>query len=141
MITVATGEEGEETLFSARAKLFHFVPASKAWRERGYGVLKLNVFRPPPEVSDDNPEDDPWAHERQPMNTWARLLMRSDGVWKVILNTKISKDTKIGDWQGNAPSDKYIRFKTVEDGKWVAMQLKVCCVTPVILYHAPIISR
>ena len=38
--TVLTGEEGDETVFSTRAKLF--VIESEAYRETGVGTLRLN---------------------------------------------------------------------------------------------------
>lgn len=38
-VAIMTGEEGEEVLFDARAKLFRFV--SKEWKERGLGQIKL----------------------------------------------------------------------------------------------------
>ena len=36
-----TGEEGEKTTSSARAKLYHMV--ENQWKERGRGVVKINV--------------------------------------------------------------------------------------------------
>lgn len=42
---VDTGEEGEDTLFTTRAKLFQYHPEKKAWAERGIGPFKLNVKR------------------------------------------------------------------------------------------------
>lgn len=39
---VTTGEEDEDTVFQARSKLF---VNEKGWKERGVGLLKLNVQR------------------------------------------------------------------------------------------------
>lgn len=39
---VTTGEEDEDTVFQARSKLF---VNEKGWKERGVGLLKLNVRR------------------------------------------------------------------------------------------------
>lgn len=40
-----TGEEGEETLHSTRAKLYVIDVDKKSWKERGVGLLKVNVKR------------------------------------------------------------------------------------------------
>lgn len=61
---VATGEENETTKFSARAKLFEFEGGE--WRERGLGNIKVN------------------ATEES-----ARVIMRADGVLRLLLNTRI----------------------------------------------------
>ncbi|KAK9703770.1 hypothetical protein K7432_010547 [Basidiobolus ranarum] len=42
-VEVTTGEEGEDTLFQVRAKLFVMDAETKGWKERGIGSLKLNV--------------------------------------------------------------------------------------------------
>lgn len=39
---MTTGEEDEDTVFQARSKLF---VNEKGWKERGVGLLKLNVQR------------------------------------------------------------------------------------------------
>lgn len=40
-VEVKTGEEDEDILYSHRAKLFKFDKASKEWKERGLGDIKL----------------------------------------------------------------------------------------------------
>ncbi|OXG75136.1 ran-binding protein 3 [Cryptococcus neoformans Gb118] len=65
---VTTGEEDEDTVFQARSKLF---VNEKGWKERGVGLLKLNVRR-----SD---------------GSGARLVMRADGVLRLLLNSKLYK--------------------------------------------------
>lgn len=59
-LAVETGEEHEETVFTARAKLFSY--ENKEWHERGHGNIKLNVtrdddFDDEDEDDDDEPED------------------------------------------------------------------------------------
>ena len=39
---VHTGEEGEETVYQCRAKLY-VMQSDGGWKERGVGALKLNV--------------------------------------------------------------------------------------------------
>lgn len=42
---VVTGEEDEETISTAKGKLYEFSPASKDWCEKGVGLMKLNKSR------------------------------------------------------------------------------------------------
>ena len=42
LISVHTGEEGEETIYHCRAKLY-VMQSDGGWKERGVGALKLNV--------------------------------------------------------------------------------------------------
>ncbi|RHZ73289.1 hypothetical protein Glove_232g114 [Diversispora epigaea] len=64
---VITGEENEITQHSVRAKLYYMI--EQTWKERGFGILKLNYSR--------NEEKSP------------RLVMRADSVLKVILNVAL----------------------------------------------------
>lgn len=107
-IKVTTGEEGQETLFCARAKLYRFV--DNEWKERGIGNVKLLK----------NEEGK------------VRLLMRREQVLKVCANhylvpdmelTAKSNNEKAWFWvahdfaDGELKLEKFcIRFKTVEEG-------------------------
>ncbi|KZV96401.1 hypothetical protein EXIGLDRAFT_833644 [Exidia glandulosa HHB12029] len=62
---VMTGEEEETTVHQTRAKLF-VMEQSNSWKERGTGMLKLNV--------------------RKSDRSAARIVMRAEGVYRVILN-------------------------------------------------------
>eukprot|EP00250_Pteridium_aquilinum_P035802 c9949_g1_i1 orf=158-1741(+) len=68
-----TGEEQEKMAFGADATLFEFVDAS--WKERGKGELRVNV-----------PID---------KSGKARLLMRSKGNFRLILNASLFPDIKM----------------------------------------------
>ncbi|SCU83369.1 LADA_0C11012g1_1 [Lachancea dasiensis] len=70
-ISMTNGEEGEELLFSKRAKLMVINPETKAYDSRGVGELKL--LR--------NKDD----------KTKTRILCRSDGMGHVLLNTSVVK--------------------------------------------------
>ncbi len=145
-----TGEEGEETRFSARATLYHLDTTTKKWKERGYGALKLNVSYATNSQSVDNDnagdaiDDDAEAGEQQPqrpqeeMTTFdraargsrhqkcsARLLMRSDAVYRLILNTPVVKQGTYGEVNGDVPKDRYFRFPAMQDGKMVPAMLRV----------------
>jgi len=111
-IIVETGEEGEETIFSCKAKLLY--NDGKEWKERGIGTFKLNVS----EESYDNHEDD--SHKRT-----ARLIMRTEGVFRVILNTPVFKGMKVGNLAGKKPEGKMVYFTVIENGKPAPLVLKV----------------
>lgn len=68
-----TGEEQEKMVFGGDATLFEFVDAS--WKERGKGELRVNV-----------PLDKTGK---------ARLLMRSKGNYRLILNASLFPDMKM----------------------------------------------
>ncbi len=72
-------------MYQTRAKLF-MMEGEGAWKERGVGLLKLNRRR------DDG--------------SGARLVMRADGVLRVILNTAL-----------------YVGMSCLEDGKHVRMTI------------------
>ncbi|KAI9795093.1 MAG: hypothetical protein M1816_000115 [Peltula sp. TS41687] len=129
---IETGEEGEETRFSARAKLYFFDSAGKAWKERGYGMLKLNVSAGGSKGKDDlhgednqvEKVDEASQDEGASQKPQARLLMRSEGVFRVVLNVPIFQGMKAGDQNGNVPSDRCLKFTAFEDEKHVMMQLR-----------------
>ncbi|KAI7490099.1 hypothetical protein KC351_g824 [Hortaea werneckii] len=109
---VETGEEEEQTVYSSRAKLYEFVThedGSKGWRERGLGVLRLNVHKP---------ED---------KGTLARFLMRADGSHRVVLNTPVKKEISFGAATGGPPQAGLLCFLGTIDGKSVPgmLQLKM----------------
>lgn len=108
-IVPMTGEEGEDIIFDARAKLFRFVAGE--WKERGLGQLKLLK----------NEQDK------------VRLLMRRDTVHTVCANHIITPEMELSlmkgadkayFWVANDFADEAVkleklcvRFKTVEIGK------------------------
>jgi len=73
-IPVNTGEEGENTVFQVRTKLYVLTQDTTSssnqyiYKERGIGVLKLNVSK----------------------EGRARLVMRTDGAFRLILNVALS---------------------------------------------------
>ncbi|XP_043926927.1 E3 SUMO-protein ligase RanBP2-like [Protopterus annectens] len=64
-VTIVTGEEDEELLYSQRIKLFRFDPDTSQWKERGVGNLKIL---------------------KNSCNGKLRILMRRDQVFKVCAN-------------------------------------------------------
>lgn len=98
-VEVDDGEAGEATVVSVRAKMFS-LDKEAGWKERGAGMLKINVPRGCVELdetgvpvpgsfdasgleADDEAGDDSQGHRM------ARLIMRQDQTHRVILNTAI----------------------------------------------------
>ncbi|KAL2815719.1 hypothetical protein BJX63DRAFT_420286 [Aspergillus granulosus] len=103
---IETGEEEEKTYFSCKAKLFHF--SDKEWKERGLGTFKVNV-----KVT-DGVED----------KKSARMIMRADGVLRVMLNSPLFKGMKIGDATGKEPRSKQINLASLENSRTVPLLLR-----------------
>lgn len=83
---VVTGEEDEETVYQVRGKLFALSEQNQ-WSEKGIGLLKLNV--------------------RKTDGRGARLVMRKDAVYTLLLNATLFKGMKCS----YAPQDqRYLRF-------------------------------
>ncbi|XP_011144790.2 E3 SUMO-protein ligase RanBP2 [Harpegnathos saltator] len=70
-IEVKTGEEDEEKVFCQRAKLYRYDSATKEWKERGVGEMKIL----------HHPEYGSY-----------RLLMRREQVYKIVCNFLITSD-------------------------------------------------
>ncbi|KAF5376351.1 hypothetical protein D9757_008644 [Collybiopsis confluens] len=85
---VSTGEEDEETIHQVRGKLFALVDG--AWKERGTGLLKLNV-----RVTD---------------GAGARLVMRKEAVYTLLLNVTLFSGMKCS----LAQDPRYLRFSVIE---------------------------
>ena len=123
-----TGEEDEITEYSCRAKLYNFATVAegkKEWKERGLGIVRLNVNKPAPgEEDEDGPK--------------ARLLMRAEGSHRVILNTPVKKEITFGGPTGGQPQGGYVYFMGAVDGKegLELLQLKVssCSANPFTLH-------
>lgn len=140
-ILAETGEEGEDTVFSCRGKLYHF--DGKEWKERGVGVFKVNVRDAANNNKDESDEEQPLEGkaereeeeddkgksdegDKEPTKKTARVIMRADGVWRVILNIPIFKGMKAGDPSGAAPKGKQVHFAGFEEGRSVPFLFRVC---------------
>ncbi|GLJ06039.1 hypothetical protein SUGI_0030680 [Cryptomeria japonica] len=72
-VSIETGEEKENSVFTADAALFQYI--NGGWKERGKGELRLNI---------------PTADVGR-----ARLVMRARGNYRLILNANMYPDTKL----------------------------------------------
>ncbi|KAG5986460.1 hypothetical protein E4U52_000218 [Claviceps spartinae] len=97
-IEVDDGEAGEITMVSVRAKMFSF-DKQTGWKERGAGMLKINVPRTCVEFDDsggvipDSFDASGLELDESPdqvgKSKVARLILRQDQTHRVILNTAI----------------------------------------------------
>ena len=87
---------------SARAGLYSWDGA--AWKEGGKGVFKLNMTVPGIDISEHTQRS-------------GRFIMRAHQTFRVLLNTPIFKQMKIGDSKGNEPNSKSLSFSVIEKGK------------------------
>jgi Ran-binding protein 3 len=98
---VTTGEEDERTAYHVRAKLY-VLHDGNSWKERGTGVLKLNV--------------------RAADGGGARLVMRKEAVHALILNVALFSGMSFA----TAQDPRYIRFSAIEDSATTHYNLRVC---------------
>lgn len=139
-----TGEEEEETIYSCRAKLYHF---EKEWKESGAGVLKINIRYEAKPIG-DNPEAEKEKTEKPKANAEdeddieagdqatfaglerkARLIMRADGTHRLVLNTPVFKEMNVGTHDGKEPSGRTMHLTGLEAGKPTGFQIKVGSLT------------
>jgi Ran-binding protein 3 len=121
---VETGEEEEETIFSCRARLYHF---DKEWKERGTGNVKVNVRYEQKTIGDkkEKDEEDSEARVLSYLERKARVVMRADGVHRVILNSPVFKDMKVGTNEGTEPDGKTMFLTGLEDGQPRLFRIRV----------------
>ncbi|RMZ76673.1 hypothetical protein DV738_g4812, partial [Chaetothyriales sp. CBS 135597] len=123
---VETGEESEHVEFQARARLYHF---DKEWKERGTGNIKINTRyqlklangKDVAEGDDPDPEAGEFATEVRK----ARVVMRADGVHRVILNSPVFKGMKVGTNEGKPPVGRTMYLTGLEDGQPRLFQIKI----------------
>ncbi|XP_075467732.1 ran-binding protein 3 isoform X2 [Ascaphus truei] len=91
-VEVITGEEAESNVLQIQCKLFVFDKVSQSWVERGRGLLRLN---------DMASTDDGMLQ--------SRLVMRTQGSLRLILNTKLWAQMQI-----DKASEKSIRITAMD---------------------------
>lgn len=108
---VKSGEENEETIFQVNAKLYHMELSkmSLGWKEKGFGVIKVNKFIKSPAE-----------------NYTSRLVMRQNGNLKLILNLPILNGFQVlKGMPSSLTANKFIRLQVLEAGEPVQYAIKV----------------
>ncbi|XP_036442330.1 ran-binding protein 3a isoform X2 [Colossoma macropomum] len=93
-VEVRTGEESESNVLQIQCKLFVFEKSSQSWVERGCGLLRLN----------DMSSTDVHNGTLQ-----SRLVMRTQGSLRLILNTKLWAQMQV-----DKASEKSIRITAMD---------------------------
>lgn len=71
-------------------------------------------------------EEEGGAAATKPTKRSARFIMRTDGVFRLILNIPLYKGMKVGDAEGKEPTGKHVQIAGIEDGRTVPLLLRVC---------------
>lgn len=108
----SNGEEGENTLFTARGKLY--VNVDKQWKERGVGYIKVNVKEAG--ATDETADK---------AKKTARFIMRAEGTGRLSINSPITKQIRIQGAEGGRPERNVVIFQGVIDGTLRNCQFKV----------------
>lgn len=95
VVDVVTGEEEESNVLQANGKLYLFDTQKRNWTERGRGQFRLN--------------DDPVS---EPGHLKSRLVMRTVGSLRVVLNTKLWADMIC-----EKADEKKVRISAFEEGE------------------------
>lgn len=153
-MTTDDGEAGEATLLQVRARMYYLDKDLGGWKERGAGMLKINVPEHCVEFDRDGSvipasfdastlgedEDSTTAADEEaddangkprigaaahPRRTVVRLIMRQDSTHRVILNTAVLLSTEFKERQTlKATTVLFTAFEGSE-AKPVSMQAKV----------------
>ncbi len=91
-----TGEEGEENILQVKCKIFRLIKEEKRWQEVGVGHLRVNMSK---KINTETGEIE---------GTRIRVIMRREGVYKLLLNGFLLPDTPV-----ELNGDKMLRF-TIE---------------------------
>ncbi|CEH18483.1 Ran-binding protein RANBP3 [Ceraceosorus bombacis] len=99
-----TGEEEENVLVSARAKLYVLGDDHQSWKEKGTGTLRCNIPRrkSPLELART-------GGSSQSSKRGGRLVMRTEGILRLILNVNLFPSMKL-----ELISDRFLRFVAFE---------------------------
>ena len=81
------------------------------------GDLKVNVRF---ELKEGSDEEAPQLERK------ARIIMRTEHVHRVVLNTPIFKGMNVGNQSGGEPNGKFLNLAGMENGKPALFMLKVC---------------
>ncbi|KAJ1505650.1 hypothetical protein HMI54_004199 [Coelomomyces lativittatus] len=99
ILPIETGEENEKVKYSVRAKLY--ICENEGFKEKGIGTLKLNV------------------NELENGQQKARLVMRSDNVYKILLNCNLIPGMTC------MVTDSFVRFVAIENSTFTIYLFKL----------------
>jgi len=138
---VDDGEAGEASVLQVRARLY-YLEKDVGWKERGAGILKVNVPERCVDFDEDNnaiaasfdasmlngDDDDAEAGGASKAKV-VRLIMRQDSTHRVILNTAVHASTVFQDRQTLKSASILLTAIEGAPAKPVNIQMKVSCQT------------
>lgn len=96
------------------------------------GVFKINVRyeAKPIDASNDTKDEEADGESTEngdfsSMERRARMIMRTDGVHKVVLNSLIFKEMNVGTPEGEEPTGRTMHLTGLEDGRPRGFQIRV----------------
>jgi Ran-binding protein 3 len=95
----------------------------KQWKERGTGLLKLNIRYE--KVLAQKNGGDVESGDAETTEVKARVIMRADGVHRVILNSPVFEGMKNGTQEGDEPTGKTMFLTGMDEGVPRLFQIKV----------------
>lgn len=140
-MVVDDGEAGEATIVQVRARMYYLDKSTNAegkaeiaWRERGAGILKVNVPVEAVAVDSKSSAAESWEFfdasamgESTPENPkLVRLLMRQDSTLRVILNTAMAPAMRFDSNEGLKAKSVLFTALEGEEAKPIQVQMKVC---------------
>lgn len=146
-MAVDDGEAGEATVIQSRARMYYLDKSTNAdgkeeigWRERGVGMLKVNVPLESVKVNADTGAVDAKSFDPSILSKstpespkLVRLLMRQDSTLRLILNTVMLAGMDFQLKEGFKSWTLLFTAIEGEDAKRVPVQVKVCCLRPSIM--------
>jgi len=111
-VEVITGEENEHNVLHMSCKLFLF-DKSKNWLEKGRGELRLNdlsVAAANASISSSGLTDNQASRDAKRKVMSSRIVMRTIGSLRVILNTKVYHGMSV-----EKPNEKSVRLTGMDD--------------------------
>ncbi|KAK4126367.1 PH domain-like protein [Parathielavia appendiculata] len=129
-IVVDDGEGQEVTIFSVRAKMYVMEKGAGEWKERGAGMLKVNVPKETVDLDEAAGLPDPASFdasvlgdEHDERRKHVRLIMRQDHTLRVILNTVVLPAMKLQ--VTNRLKTSTVLFTAFEEGEGRQVQMKL----------------
>lgn len=142
-VALNDGEAGEATVLAVRAKLY-YLEKGVGWKERGSGMLKINVPESCISFEDGNPvpgsfdasgmEGD--GDEDEKGSKVVRLIMRQDSTHRMLLNTIVIPAIDFEEKTSLKSVSVIFTAFEGDDGKPVSLQARVSTLPSMDIGHS-----
>lgn len=110
-VKLVTGEEDEVNVLQIHSKLHVFEKNTSNWLERGRGTLRLNDLKDTGQCEGEDGDGDGEAARNANHSVNSRIVMRTTGSLRVILNTPIFSNMSV-----EKATEKSIRMTGMDEG-------------------------